>query len=104
MTSTVRSTHLVDESEEKWKKGDPRETKTSSEKKTVISKNSSLKRFQIWYLSPAIIEILLILRFEYLSNLCVIVDCPTYNTIQLLKQTWFPPVRKDSQIEGSSAN
>ena len=47
MTSTVGSSQLVDESEGKWKKGDPQETKIIIRKKTVISKNSSLKRFQI---------------------------------------------------------
>ena len=46
MTSTVRSTQLVNESEEKWKKGDPQETKIIVRRKTVISKNSPQKRFQ----------------------------------------------------------
>ena len=35
---------------------------------------------------------------------CGIVNVMTLSTFELLKQTWFLPVRRNSQTEGSSAN
>ena len=96
MTSKEHITQLVDEAVEK-RKGLTLKKNDDPQKENCHTR----KQFQNWRCSFVIIKTLLqVSRFEVSFYSLCYCYFSTLSTIQLLKQTWPPLVRKGSQTRG----
>ena len=110
MTSRMRKTQLADEDEGKEKRIRRKITKENTTKKTVLENSSLSRGKKTAFLKQSIIiffetDIFLLFLLKFLSILCNLKYYFTFElqlifivtTIQLLKQTWFPLVRRGEE-------
>ena len=88
------------------KKGANQKEKSSSEEVIITSEIRLPKYFQelILFSLQLLNTLCKLWDTKYRITLCIIVNLLLLGVIQLLKQTWFLPVRRDSLTKGSSAN
>ena len=104
MTSKGHIPQLVNEAVGKRKRGDPQEKRRSSEEKTVIPESSLQSNLKTDIILLWLLRLFASFTIWTIILLFVLLLILTLSTIQLLKQTWSPLVRKDSQTRGFSAN